>query len=429
MSLIKAISKAVRNTAPVPQTQRTYTELFQIPKKGTGTTPLETYSQVGTLYAIVNRLANDTSAVCWKLYKKKTDSRRSYAHDGMDDRVEVIDHPALKLLNKPNQYMTRQEFIERTQQHIDLTGEAWWQVASSDVVDMPLELWPMRPDRVSIEVDPNEFLTGYVYTTPDGQKIYLKREEVISLITPDPMNAYRGVSPVQSILTDLDSSRYAAEFNRNFFINGANPGGVVEFPDHVPDSDYNDFITRWQEQHKGTSNAHRVAVLESGAKWIPQTVNMRDMQFAELREVSSTQILQAFGFPKFKLGEVTDVNRATATASEISYARSLIIPRLERIKQALNNDLLPLFGTAGMGVEFDYDSPEPEDEELENATIVARANAAKILVDAGYDPEMVLMTVELPPMDHTKPVQLQKPVQSPPTDTGPTTPNMNPEEM
>jgi len=60
---------------------------------------------------------------------------------------------------------------------------------------------------------------------------------------------------------------------------------------------------------------------------------MRDLQFAELRQVSATQILQAFGFPKFKLGDVTDVNRANAVASGTMYARSLLKPRLERIKQ------------------------------------------------------------------------------------------------
>lgn len=424
LSLISAVSQAFRNTAPVPQTQNSpMTELFQMPKKGSTTTPLDMYSSVGTLFAVVNRLANDTSAVCWKLYRKTDGNTKT------EDRQEVVDHPALKLLNKPNPFMTRQEFIEVIQQHIDLTGEAWLQVASSDLAQMPLQLWPLRPDRVSISVDTTEFLTGYTYTTPDGMKIPLDKEDVIGLRMPDPLNLYRGVGPVSAILTDLDSSRLAAEWNRNFFKNSANPGGVIEVPDRLDDRDFQELKIRWQEQHKGTQNAHVASILEGGMKWLPYSINMRDLQFAELREVSATQILQAFGFPKFKLGDVTDVNRANAVASETMYARSLLKPRLERIKQALNNDLLPLFGTSGMGVEFDYDSPEPDDRELEDASLVARANAAKTLVDAGYDPVAVLEVVELPPMGHSKPVQLKQDNTPNPPIPPTTTANGEPDEQ
>lgn len=420
-SLIQAISRSfssISNKAPVPYTQNAgVNEWFQAPQRGTATAPMEAYGAVGTLYSIVNRLANDTSAQCWHLYKKSKDNRRRYAYSGMDDRVEITDHAALKLLNKPNQFMTLQELIEITQQHIDLTGEGWWLLTNGSYGNFPIEIWPLRPDRVSVVTDPNEFLTGYIYTTPDGQKVPLEKESVIQMRMPNPMDIYRGIGPVQSILTDLDSAKYAAEWNRNFFRNSANPGGIIEVPEKLSDEDFKQLVTRWQEQHKGVNNAHRVSVIENG-KWIPTTISMRDMQFAELRDVSSTVIREAFGMPKFKLGDVTDVNRATADASERMYARSLLKPRLERIKQALNNDLLPLFGVSGDGIEFDYDSPEPEDKEVEDKSFLQKATAAKMLVDAGYDPIGVLEAVQLPPVTHTKPVPVPNP--TPP----PTNPNL-----
>jgi HK97 family phage portal protein len=400
------------------------TEMFQQVQRGTATTPLEMYGTVGTLYAIVNRLSNDVAAVDWCLYKKSSDSRRRYAYDGMNDRQQVTDHPALRLLNKPNQFMTRQEFIEVIQQHIDLMGESWWQVATvsySQDDTRPFQLWPLRPDRVSIATDTHQFLTGYVYTTPDGQKIPLAKEDVIGLRMPDPRNLYRGIGPVQSILTDLDSSRYAAEWNRNFFKNSANPGGIIEVPENLSDSDYRSMVIRWQEQHKGVASAHRIAVLDNGGKFVPGTVSMRDMQFAELRQVASTQILEAFGFPKFMLGEVTDVNRANAIASKMMYSENLLIPRLERIKQALNNDLLPLFGTAGEGVEFDYENPTPADEESDAKILFDKSHAALFLSQAGYDREGILEALHLP---NIKPSALPAP---PIPSGGDQVPNTTPE--
>lgn len=390
---------AFLNKAPVPYVQRSAAaDWFQSPQNAKSLTNMEAYGAVGTLFAIVNRLANDTSAQCWKLYMKQKDTRRRYAHTGMDDRKEVIDHMALKLLNKPNPFMTTQLFIEITQQHIDLAGESFWAVVSE--YGIPYELWPLRPDRMTIVCDAEEYLTGYVYTTPDGRKVPMETEQIIHLKMPSPVDIYRGASPVSAILPDLESSRLSSEWNRNFFKNSAVPGGVIHVENRLSDEDFYEMMLRWREQHKGVANAHRAAVLDNGGKWVPTSMTMRDMQFAELREVSSQVIREAFGFPKFKLGDVDDVNRANADASERMYARSLLKPRLERIKQALNTQLLPLFGSTGMGIEFDYDSPEPEDEEMEMQERLNKAQAAKTLVDAGYDPEAVLEVVGLPPMEH-----------------------------
>lgn len=397
MSILNSIGSFL-NKAPVPYVQKTASqEWFQTTSNAKSLTEMDAYNKVGTLYAIVNSLAHDTSSQCWHLFKKQTDSRRTYAYD-YGDQKEIIDHPAIKLLNKPNPFMTMQLFIEISQQHLDLTGEAWWCVVSE--YGVPYELWPLRPDRMTVVTDPNNYLTGYIYTTPDGQKVPFTPDQIIQLKSPNPLDTYRGTSPVQSILPDLEASRLSSEWNRNFFKNSALPGGIIQVEGNISDEQFYQMMTRWREQHKGVQNAHRVAVLDNGGKWVPTAFTMKDMQFAELRDLSAQTIREAFGFPKFMLGDVTDVNRANADASEYMYAKRMLIPRLERIKQALNVQLLPLFGSIGSGIEFDYDSPEPEDEQMEMAERLNKAQAAKTLVDAGYDPEEVLNVVGLPPMKH-----------------------------
>jgi phage portal protein BeeE len=71
------------------------------------------------------------------------------------------------------------------------------------------------------------------------------------------LDPYRGLSPVLSILPDLDTSRYAAEWSRAFFINSAQPGGIIEVPQPLSDPDFDQLRDRWNEQHKGVGNAHR----------------------------------------------------------------------------------------------------------------------------------------------------------------------------
>lgn len=346
---------------------------------------------VGTLFSIVNRTSNATAMVDWKLWRK--------AKSGLkEDRVEVTSHAALDLWTKPNPFMPRQEFVETFQQHVDLVGEGWWVIAYHPGSTIPLELWPVRPDRMTPVPSQKHFLAGYMYTSPDGEQVPLGLNEVVFLRMPNPLDPYRGMGPVQSVLADLDATRYSAEWNRNFFLNSAEPGGIIEVPTPLSDPDFDQLRDRWNEQHRGVANAHRVAILEHG-KWIDRKLSQRDMQFVELRAVSRAVLREAYGIPAFALGEVTDINRATAEASKAWFAEQLTIPRLERIKGALNHDLLPLFGATAVGLEFDYESPVPADPEAEAAQLTAKVNAAKNLIDAGLSSASVLSALGLPAIE------------------------------
>ncbi len=363
---------------------------------------------VGTLFAIVNRTSNSTAQVEWKLWRKAASGKP-------EDRTEVTVHAAKTVWDKPNPFMTRQEFVETFQQHLDLTGEAWWTVGK--VGKMPIELWPVRPDRMAPIPDAEKFIRNYEYTDPNGARVPLGTDEVVFLRMPNPLDIYRGMGPVQSMLTTLDSVQYSAEWNLNFFKNGAEPGGIVEVENRLSDDEFDEMTTRWREQHQGVNNAHRVAIIEQG-KWVDRKFTNRDMQFVELNSVSRETIREAFGFPLSMLGTSQDVNRAAAEAGEYVFAKYLVVSRLERVKGALNEDFLPLFGKdAAKGLEFDYVNPVPKDEAQEDTKRVSVASATKTYIDLGFDPAEVLDMFELPALKYTKPDP--KPTFRPPGDDKP----------
>lgn len=389
-SLLGGLAAALSNRVPVPYTGRSRVAAMFGSNTGRDA-QMAAMGSVGTLFSIVNRTSTATAQVNWRLYRKAKSGKK-------EDRQEVTSHAALDLWNTPNPFYTRQLLVESSQQHIDLTGEGWLVVARHPAVrSLPLELWPVRPDRIEPVPDRDNFLAGYVYLGPDGERVPLELDEVISLRMPNPRDPYRGLGPVQSILTDLDSTRYSAEWNRNFFRNSAEPGGIVQVDKRLGDDEFNELRDRWNEQHKGVANAHRVAILEQG-KWVERHYSQRDMQFAELRGVSRDVIREAYGISGFALGDIDDVNRATADASKTWFAEMLTVPRLERFKQALNTRLLPMYGTTGQSVEFDYDDPVPPNAEALNQERDSRAASAKALVEAGYHPDDVADAMGLPRM-------------------------------
>lgn len=396
-SLGRGVARVVNKSAVPYVAQRAdrLSQLFAPPAPMLG--EMRAFGQVGTLFAIVSRCANATAQVEWELWRKAKSGKK-------EDRVQVTNHLALNIWNKPNQFYTRQEFVESTGQHQELTGEQWWIVSRDPRSSLPLELWPVRPDKMRPVPDADDFLVGYVYTGPQGEQIPLEKNQVVMLRAPDPMDPYRGMGAVQTILPDLRASNMAAQYVANFFTNSAEPGGIIEVDERLSDDEFDEMTKRWREQHQGVSNAHRVAVIEKG-HWVDRKYTMKDMQFTELRTATSEMIREAFGFPKPLLGSVDDVNRANAVAAEYVFSKWLIVPRLERIKGALNNDFLPLFYPPGAvpDVEFDYCSPVEEDSATEAMMRKNAADTAKVYIDLGFNEAQVLEMLNIPAMDFSKP--------------------------
>ena len=159
-------------------------------------------------------------------------------------------------------------------------------------------------------------------------------------------------------MSDIEAEKFSSQYNKSFFQNSAEPSGVINFEGTLTDSQYERLRYQWNEQHQGVSRSHKVAILEGGATWQGKTVNQRDMQFKDLRLMNRDVILGAYGMPLHILGISESVNRANAEASEYTFARWVLKPRLHRIRAKLNEQFIPMFGE---DLYFDYDSPVPED--------------------------------------------------------------------
>lgn len=360
---------------------------------------LDAMGASGTLFSIVNRTTTAVAKEVWHLHRARPGG--TCDADGCDATgvVRVEKHPALSVLGKPNDFYTTQEYFESGQQHIDLTGEGWTVI--SRLGSMPYELWVARPDRMIVVTDRSDFLVGYLYADPDGQEIPILKEDVLSIRMPDPKNPYRGMGPVQTILSNVESGNFSAEWNANFFRNGARPGGIIKLSRKMQDPEFYQLVERFNANHRGIANANRTAFLEEG-DWVDvKPANMRDMQFVETANLNRDTVLLAFGMSKFAVGVVEDVNRATADASKAWFGETITVPRLDRWRGMLNNDFLPQFPGDSAGLSFAYSNPVPLDREAARNDKTAAAGVYDTLVRAGVDPTEAAIVAGLPPMKNT----------------------------
>ena len=407
------LRRAFRNKAPVPMDSGT---MMRLPGMAMGSnvdlTLMRTYKTNGTVNSNVSLLASAAAGPGWKLFREAPqDGRRRYttSDKGSDQRTEVIQHAALNALNNPAVIQvgnvrlpvwTRFSLFEISGIWLETTGKSHWVVDRAETgPQIPLGLWPARPDRMMPVPDRDNYLAGWIYTSPDGrEKIPLLPTDVIYNKYPDPEDPYGGVGPIQSVLTDIEAARYAAEWNRNYFINSAEPGGILQLDHAFGDGEFDQIVDQWRETHRGVARAHRIAVLEAGVTWVPNGHTLKDMEFGLLRNEMRDTIREALGMHKVMTGVTDDVNRANAQTGEEVFASWKIAPRLDRWKDVLNSQYLPLFGATGQGVEFDYVYPTPLNREQDNEELQAKSQSALWLIQAGYDPHSVLEVVGLPDM-------------------------------
>ena len=398
------LRRAFRNKVPIPLANENGGTIFNLSDnrfslRG-GESLLNAYSVMSTVYSCVSLLSESVGRVEWKLFKKQpVDARRRYTTNDnpADNRTEVVRHAALSLISKPNPFYTKSRLFELDQTYLDLIGECYWVLDRGNGLSMPTAIWPVMPHRMEPVPSGDSFIAGWIYRPLDGSlPIPLSADEVIQVALPNPLDPLHGLGPVQSILVDIDASKYSAEWNRNFFINSATPYGVITTPNNLEDTEFKQLMDRWRESHRGISRTGRVGVLEAGQTFTPVGMSQKDMDFASLRNLSRDIVREAFRMHKVMLGVSDDVNRANAQTGEEVFASWCVVPRLDRKRDMLNNVLLPMFGATD--VEFDYVTPVPTNREQDAIELKNKSTAAQLLVAAGYDPDDVLETVGLPAM-------------------------------
>lgn len=389
--------REISNVSPVPLAHRTRTWLMPGLARGEYVRQMEINGTDSVIFAMVNRLYSAVGEARWGAWTNEHQE---------EDRTAIKTHPALDLIDNPVPgLMSGQELQEAGQQHNDLTGETNIVVGRTPGIAFPTDLWPVRPDRLEPIPREDGYLDGWLYTGPDGQRVPLEANELLRHKLPNPFDMYRGMGPIQALMLDLDSQRYGKEWQASFFRNSARPGGVLEVDRRLGDDEFDQMRERWNEQHSGVSKAHRVAIIENGAKWIETSYSMRDLQFAEMENVERDKKLVAFGFPKSMLGIVEDVNRANAEAGEYVFARWLVQPRLGRWRSMWNRQLLPLYGDRlAKTTMLDFVSPIPADSEVAMRELEVKSAALLSLAGTGpFDAGKVLEMLDWPDLGYKEP--------------------------
>jgi len=329
------ISKLVTRTRDKPQNRTSgssYSFLFGGSTSGKAVNERSSM-QMTAVYACVRILAEAIAGLPLHLYRHGDDSSKHKAKD----------HPLYTLLHsEPNAEMTSFVFRETLMTHLLLWGNAYAQIIRNGKGQVAA-LYPLMPNRMQVDRDKSGKLY-YQYTTSaedaptmQGNSVVLDASEVLH-IPGLGFDGLVGYSPIAMAKNAIGMAIACEEYGAKFFANGAAPSGVLEHPGTVKDPSR--LRDTWQGQFGGSSNSHKVAVLEEGMKYTPISISPEQAQFLQTRKFQINEIARIFRVPPHMVGDLEKSSFSNIEQQSLEFVKYTLDPWVIRWEQALSRALL-----------------------------------------------------------------------------------------
>ncbi|MCB5474274.1 phage portal protein [Blautia luti] len=292
-----------------------------------------TSMQMTAVYSCVRILSEAVASLPLNVYR--------YTDSG--GKEKAIDHTLYRLLHdEPNPEMSSFIFRETLMTHLLLWGNAYAQIIRNGKGEV-VALYPLMPDRMSVDRDKNGRLY-YKYTksnddapTMENGSLYLDPSDVLH-VPGLGFDGLVGYSPIAMAKNAIGLAIAAEEYGSKFYANGAAPSGVLEHPGTLKDPER--VRNSWNSTFGGSSNSHKVAVLEEGMKYTPISISPNEAQFLETRKFQINEIARIFRVPPHMVGDLEKSSFSNIEQQSLEFVKYTLDPWVIRWEQALYRSLL-----------------------------------------------------------------------------------------
>ncbi|MCH8312871.1 MAG: phage portal protein [Nitrospinae bacterium] len=362
-----AVSRALTLFLPLDQGVSTRADYATLAKEG--------FTQNSVVFACIKEIAGAAAGVDWLLYQRLADGGRK----------EILSHPLLNLIQRPNPLQGKFEFIESAIGYLYVSGNAYLEmVGPTGEVSSPRnnhaegspprEIYALRPDRMKIVPHPVNLVAGYEYRV-NGQTVYLSRDRILHLKLFHPLDDWYGFSPIQVAALAIDKLNAGDKWNSALLRNSAVPSGALVSKERLTDEQFSRLKKEMREQIQGIRNAREPLLLEQDLDWKELSISPKDMDWIEGLKFSALQIAQIYNMPPELIGLQPATYQNRKEGRKALYTE-VVCPALNRLRDAFNNQLTPKFGK---DLFLDYDKDKIEALAEDQESLWKRANDSQFL--------------------------------------------------
>ena len=315
----------------------------------------------------------------------------------------------LSLLERPWPGGTTQDLLSRMIQDADLAGNSYW-VRKGD------ELVRLRPDWVQIVGAPRRMPTatgsrdgqvgweklGYIYTeggiaTQNDGVAFTVDEVAHYAPIPDPLAVFTGMSWLTPILREIQADHAMTRHQRKFFDRGATPNMIIKHPVGADVQAVKKWAAELEANHGGVENAYKNLNLYPGVDATVVGVDLKKIDFKEIRGGGETRIAAAARVPPIIVGLSEGLQ--AATYSNYGQARRAFVDAtMHPLWQNVSGSMERVVPPPNRGTRLWYDATDVpflrEDEKDAAAIASVKAQTINSYITAGYEPDSVIAAVE-----------------------------------
>jgi HK97 family phage portal protein len=196
------------------------------------------YAKQAQVRLVVDFLARNFAQLGIKCYRRLSDT----------DREHLGDHLMANLLNQPNAWTARYDFIDATVHDLCVWGNAYWLKRRES--GGPIELWRLPPQQVTPGGALRMRADVFVWPGNSGRKEF-PRDDVVHLKTYNPSDARVGLSPLESLRRILAEDMASGEYREHFWRNCARAEVVLKHPGTVSDVVGQRLRQQWRDLYTG----------------------------------------------------------------------------------------------------------------------------------------------------------------------------------
>jgi len=282
-----------------------------------------------------------------------------YRYNDSGGKEKALKHPLYRLLHdEPNPEMTSFAFRETLMSHLLLWGNAYAQVIRNARGEV-IALYPLMPDKMTVDRDNNGRLF-YLYqrgaedakAVGNDRRVYLPPTDVLH-IPGLGFDGLIGYSPIAMAKNAIGLAIATEEYGAKFFANGAAPSGVLEHPGTIKDPQR--VRDSWNAAYQGSSNAHKIAVLEEGMKYTPIGISPEQAQFLETRKFQINEIARIFRVPPHMLADLEKSSFSNIEQQSLEFVKYTLDPWVVRWEQSMCRVLLSESEKPAYFIKFNVD--------------------------------------------------------------------------
>ncbi|MCX4337387.1 MAG: phage portal protein [Bacteroidales bacterium] len=281
-----------------------------------------------------------------------------YQYTDKSSKEKAVENPLYFLLHdEPNTEMTSFVFRETLMTHLLLWGNAYSQIIRNGKGEV-MGLYPLMPDRMTVNRDEKGRLYyEYMISSDDAKTL---KDGTVRLSPYDVLHipglgfdGLVGYSPIAMAKNAIGLAIAAEEYGSKFYANGATPSGILEYPGTVKEPDK--VRESWNAGFGGSSNAHKIAVLEEGMKYTPISISPNEAQFLETRKFQINEIARIFRVPPHMVGDLEKSSFSNIEQQSLEFVKYTLEPWLVRWEQAMQRSLIPQDDKSKYFIKFNVD--------------------------------------------------------------------------